>query len=402
MITRRKDILASLVVLLTGLHSFESFAAESSTTFEVYGFAQGDYIQDFKRVDPAWNDTLRPTRIPTTEGEDGSDGLASLSVKQSRLGVQGSVPAGAHDAFARVEFDFFGVGDDEGKVTPRLRHAYGEWGHWLGGQTHSLFMDIDVFPNVIDYWGPSGLVFLRNPQLRYTPFSGDNSFAIAIERPGNDVDPGRLRELAPDFSLNVRPDNKLPDLTAQFKSKRSWGHWQLAGILRRIGFDTLGTTDNEPNGHEMAWGLDLTSNVKVTSSNKLLLSVVYGHGIANYMNDGGNDLAPAADDGQLSANAVPLLGVSGYLEHAWNDRFTTALGYSRTQVENTTFQGGDAFRYGQYASGNLLFTPAKNVLMGLELLWGKRTDNSGASGDDIRTQVSFRYSFSSKDYFAKQ
>jgi len=30
-------------------------------------------------------------------------------------------------------------------------------------------MDIDVFPNTIDYWGPSGMVFYRNVQMRWTP-----------------------------------------------------------------------------------------------------------------------------------------------------------------------------------------------------------------------------------------
>ena len=34
------------------------------------------------------------------------------------------------------------------------------------GQSYSNFMDIDVVPNTIDYWGPGGMVFVRNPQLR--------------------------------------------------------------------------------------------------------------------------------------------------------------------------------------------------------------------------------------------
>ena len=81
------------------------------------------------------------------------------------------------------EFDLFGVGPDEGQTTIRLRHAYGEFGNWLGGQTHSLFMDIDIFPNVIDYWGPSGMVFLRTPQIRWQPVQGDHYLACAIEYP---------------------------------------------------------------------------------------------------------------------------------------------------------------------------------------------------------------------------
>jgi hypothetical protein len=159
-------------------------------SFEVYGFAQADAIQDFKRVNPDWKDTLRPSRIPTQKGQYGEDGESIFSVKQSRFGVKSdyATPLGLFKT--KFEFDLFGVGSDEGKTTIRLRHAYGELGQVLAGQTNSLFMDIDVFPNTIDYWGPGGMVFLRNPQVRWTPFSGNTSFAVALEKPGNDVDQG--------------------------------------------------------------------------------------------------------------------------------------------------------------------------------------------------------------------
>jgi len=35
------------------------------------------------------------------------------------------------------EFELFGTGVDEGQTTFRLRHAYGEFGHFLAGQTWS-------------------------------------------------------------------------------------------------------------------------------------------------------------------------------------------------------------------------------------------------------------------------
>src|SRR5262249_51204581 len=69
-----------------------AFAQESSSNLEIYGFAQADYVQDFKRVDPAWDDTLRPSRIPTSPGAFGSDGQAIISVRQSRFGAMGSFP----------------------------------------------------------------------------------------------------------------------------------------------------------------------------------------------------------------------------------------------------------------------------------------------------------------------
>ena len=123
-------------------------------------------------MNPDWDDAYRPSKIANPEGIYGSDGQASVSVKQSRFGVKGTMPtAEGHDPIEfKFEFNLFGVGSDAGQTTFRLRHAYGEWGSLLVGQTNSIFMDIDVFPNVIDYWGPDGMVFWRNVQIRWTPW----------------------------------------------------------------------------------------------------------------------------------------------------------------------------------------------------------------------------------------
>lgn len=343
---------ATIFCLVSSSHSI---AAESGPSFDVYGFGESDYIQDFRRVDPAWEDTLRPSKIPTTGGEFGTDGQASISVKQSRLGVKGELPTEGKVLSTKVEFDFFGVGADEGQTTIRLRHAYGEWGQWLGGQTHSLFMDVDVFPNIIDYWGPGGMVFLRNPQLRWTPFSGDDEVAIAIEKADTGIDPGNLRSVDPDLGVNAQNDEKLPDLTAHYRANRNWGHFQLAGILRRLGYDTLGTPNNSPSDHVLGWGIDLTANIKTIGNDKFDLGAVGGEGIAAYMNDGGVDIAPAGVPGSLQAEAVPLYGIVIYYDHYWNERFSSSIGYSRTQVSNRSFQTGDAYHSGDYASVNLLY-----------------------------------------------
>jgi hypothetical protein len=393
--------LAALPFFSVCVHAAEG---NKGSSFNVYGFAMVDYIQDFKRVNTAWEDTLRPSKIPTVAGTYGSDGQASVSPKQSRLGAEGNIPVGGNTLYTKLEFDWFGVGVDEGKTTPRLRHAYGEWGQWLAGQTHSLFMDIDVFPNVIDYWGPAGLVFLRTPQIRWTPITGDNNFAIAIEKPGNDIDPGTLRTVDPAFAsgaATLQNDEKLPDLTAHYRRNEKWGHVQLAGILRRVGYDTLGTADNAPKGREIGWGFALTGTRKISEYGKIILSGLYGRGIASYMNDGGTDLAPDGTAAFPQASAVPLFGLTGYYEHAWSEHWNSNIGYSRTQVENRSLQTGSAFHLGEYASANLLYLPDKNILMGAEFLWGRRKDNDGNQGNDVRSQISIKYSFSSKDFLGK-
>jgi hypothetical protein len=375
-----------------------AMADEPEKKFEVYGFVQTDYIQDFKRVDPNWTATLRPSKIATESGEFGSDGQATISVRQSRFGVKGDLPTNGKNLHTQFEFDMFGVGDDEGQTTLRLRHAYGEWGNWLAGQTMSLFMNIDVFPNSIDYWGPNGMVFLRNPQIRYSFMQGDNVLAVAIEKPINDIDPGKLRTIGDELGLQAEGDEKFPDVTAMARMNRDWGHFQASGILRSIGFETTGNATNEPKNRLTGWGVNLSTNIKMMEKDKLILSTVYGNGIASYINDGGTDLGADGSLANPSATLIPLLGLVAFYDHYWSDQYSSSIGYSRTSVDNSDLQDDDAFEKGEYALTNLLYTPVKNVLVGGELLWGSRTDKDGSYGNDVRTQISFKYSFSSLDF----
>jgi hypothetical protein len=377
-------------------------------SFEVYGFGQADYIQDFNRVNPNWEATLRPSRIPTTTGEFGSNGQSTISARQSRFGVQASQDIAGQPLVVKFEMDLYGVGVDEGQTTIRLRHFYGEWGPILGGQTNSVFMDGDTFPNVIDYWGPNGMVFLRNPQIRYTYRSGPHKFAVAIEKPGNDIDPGNIREIDPALGSAIQPDEKLPDLTAHYRYDGDWGHVQVAGILRQVGFDSAGTVDNKPKGHKTGWGINLTSNIKTWQKDVLHISAVYGEGIASYMNDGGTDLGPKTVTAPvqplpgapptLAPDVLPLWGFMLYYDHYWNDRWSSSVGWSQTKVNNTNFQSSNAYHDGQYASVNLLWSPDKHILMGAEYLWGQRDDFDRKTGNDNRIQFSVKYSFTSTDF----
>src|SRR3954451_20969154 len=172
---------------------------------ELYGFAQLDAIQDFKRVDPDWEATLRPSKIPTANGQFGSDGQSLFSVRQSRLGAKASGMVGGKPYEVKFEFDLYGTGANAGQPTFHLRHAYASWGPFLAGQTNTLWMDGDVFPNVLDYWGPPGQVNTRTPQIRFT-FLKDTHWmaAVALEHPSNDIDPGNLRLIDEDVAASIQ------------------------------------------------------------------------------------------------------------------------------------------------------------------------------------------------------
>jgi hypothetical protein len=409
---RRRTLLLGLLLLsLCSMGSRIARAQNAERSFEIYGFAMVDWIEDSKRVDPNWQDAFRPSKIAAPEGQFGTNGQGDVSVKQSRFGVKGTLPTseGMPPLNFKFEFDLFGVGADAGQTTIRFRHVYGEWGQLLGGQTNTLFMDIDVFPNVIDYWGPPGMVFVRTPQIRWTAYrTQTDEFAFAIERPSNDVDPGNIRLIEEFANATVRGDQTVPDLTVHYRRDGDWGHAQLAGIIRRVGYEYQSNPNEEfKKGRQTGWGLNLTGAFNLLEKDKLLLGAVYGEGIATYMNDGGMDIAPTATFAPfnpsapaptptLDAKAVPLTGVTAYYDHYWSPKWSTSIGYSFTQVTNTNFQSTGAFHKGEYASVNVLAYPADKIMVGVELMWGRRTNNDGTTGDDLRFQLSAKYDFGAK------
>jgi hypothetical protein len=382
-------IIALLAVIAAG---GEARAASQEPRVEVYGFIQLDAIYDFNRSDPSWTAALRPSRIPVNCPGDpgcGKDGETTFSVRQSRFGVNGFIPTGLGELKTKFEIDMFGVGVNAGQTTIRLRHAYGEIGQFLAGQTNSLFMDGDVFPNTIEYWGPSGMIFFRNVQARWTFLKQDGTkAAVALEGPGSAIDAGQINVVDPALAANVKSWNKYPDLTGQYRMDGPWGHIQAAAILRWLGYDT---PDGSVSGNKTGWGLNFSGAVNTVGKDKVLVQLAYGEGIANYFNDGGVDLAPKSSTG--GAEALPILGLLLYYDKYWSEKWSSSIGYSVTQQDNSGGQTATAFNKGQYASVNLLHYPAKNVMVGGEFIWGKLDLNNGNSADDSRVQFSSKFNF---------
>jgi hypothetical protein len=347
--------------------------------------------------DPAWFDVVRPTKLPAFEEEFGEDGRTYFSVRQTRFGVRGFIPTPLGEMRTTFEFELFGTGVDAGQTTIRLRHAYGELGQFGAGQTWSPFMDIDVFPNSIEYWGPNGMAFFRNVQVRWMPLQGDTRVTVALERPGASADGG---EYADRIELqSLVPRFQLPDFSAEARRATSWGYLELAGIVREMRWDDNTLDGFVLSGSEVGWGLNLSSNVRF-STGTAKLSIVYGEGIQNYMNDAPVDVAAQSQPDDpltpFTGEALPVLGLVAFYDHTWSDRFTSSIGYSMLEVGNTDLQTPDTFKRGDYALVNLLYSPVEDMMVGGEVQYGRRENLSDAfTSDDVRFQVSFRYNFSS-------
>jgi hypothetical protein len=368
------------------------------STFDVYGFAMLDAGYEFGQTDPNWFDVMRPTKLASFPNEFAPSGKVYFSVRQSRFGVKSSTPTPYGDLKTIFEFELFGTGVDAGQTTFRLRHAYGELGQFGAGQTWSPFMDPDVFPNSVEYWGPNGMVFFRNVQFRWMPLRGHNRVIIAVERPGASADQGIYQDRIE--LQGVKPKFDLPDLSWQARFGEEWGYFQFAGIVRRIKWvDTNKTATMDLSGSATGWGLNFSSNLNFGKKDVGKFQVVYGEGVENYMNDAPEDVGIENNFSNphqpVRGVALPVLGVVAFVDHTWSQHFTSSIGYSMVNITNSDAQKASAFHQGHYALGNLLYNPVKNVMLGGELVYGRRVNfKDGFNVNDYRLQFSFRYNWS--------
>ncbi len=370
----------------------------AESTLDIYGFAMTDAGYNFGAIDPAWFDVVRPTKLPAFANEFGPNGQAFFSVRQTRFGVKSSTPTSYGDLKTIFEFELFGTGVDAGQTTFRLRHAWGELGHFGVGQYWSPFMDINVFPNSIEYWGPNGMVFFRNVQFRWTPIKTDrNTFMIAAERPGASGDQGVYSgriELS-----NITPQFILPDLSMQGHFDRKWGYFQIASMFRRIAWvDNNRTSQQNFGGSAFGWGINASSNLKFKENTTGKLQLVYGHGIQNYMNDAPIDIGVQNNFSNpitpVKGVPLPMIGAVAFVDHNWNKKFSSTFGGSMLNIWNSDAESPSDFHQGYYALTNLLFYPVKNVMAGGEFQYGRRVNfRNGYNFNDYRVQFSFKYSY---------
>ena len=283
-----------------------SSQAQPKSTFEIYGFAMLDMGHDFKQINPNWYDTLRVTKLPTfaERVRRGRQHLRRRAAEPPRLQV---VDADRRSANLKTifEFELFGTGVDSGQTTFRLRHAWGELGALGAGQYWSPFTDPDVFPNSLEYWGPTGLPWYRNVQLRYTPIQTDKSnLMVALARPGASGDQGVYADRIELAGHHGRV-SRCPILSAAYKYTGKWGYVRTAGMLRRINWDDTLDDAFDLSGDATGWGWNVSSNLKPGENDVLRMQFTVGEGIQNEMNDSPIDIGI---ENNLSNPVTPLVG----------------------------------------------------------------------------------------------
>jgi DcaP outer membrane protein len=393
-------VVLQLAVAAAGRSQTAGIPAQDEQRLEIYGFVMTDFGYNIDQINPDWFDVMRPTKLPSFHDEFGRNGNTFAGVRQTRNGVKAYIDTSKGQLKIIFEWYLLGVGVNAGQTTFRLRHAYAELGHFGAGQTWSPFMDVDVLPNSLDAWGPSGMAFFRNVQVRWAPIQSEKTnLTIALERPGSTQDFGVFADRIEERNVNAR--FRFPDLSGAFKKSGQRVYLRVAALVRNTNLD-----DSLPDAFNFdqsvtGWGVNASTNIKVGGKGVIKAAYVFGKGVENYIWDAPADIATEPNPGNITTPVkgvpLPFRGIVSFYDHYWNDRWSSSIGYSQIRITNTIFQIPSEFRKGDYALANLLYYPANNVMLGGEFQWGRRANFSdGFRVNDYKVQFSFKFDYSAK------
>jgi hypothetical protein len=355
----------------------------SDTSVKLSGYAQLDAIYDIKG-DQGRGVSLAEVPLNGSAGAK-RKGTTTFSARTSRVNFETQTNTSGGPLKTRIEFDFFTSEGSETFVNgarPRLRHAYGTYGGWLAGQTWSNFMDVDSLPDTLEFIGPTGEVFIRQPQIRYTMATGANSsLAVAVENPQSD---------ARDVGGDVTALDRGPDITGRWTLTGNWGHVALRGLLRDLRVDD-GSGDNQ--AHRLGWGLGVSGSFKLGANDTFLYQLNGGEGIGRYIQDANSAAAYSATTATLRAQKS--LGGFVALQHVWADGLRSNVVYGQTRNTNDAGFGaiGGLNKETRQVHANLVWSPVKQMDVGVEYVWGERKTEDGQKGELDRIQTSLKYNF---------
>ena len=414
----------------------------TDTWMGIGGHVKADFIYDQKQSVGAQTDF---SAIPMNgaPGTDRTKSFSGTNAKQTEIDIETHTPTPYGDLASRVETDFYlstqGNPNISNSYALRLRNAYFSLGPLLVGQWWSTFQDQAAGPNLLDFNGPAGQVFIRQPQIRYTyvvpgkgsaqnqfMFSAENSSpdyfspsglyngnVTNINQDGQPADPaGCTLGRASPCQNGPSQLSKAPDFVARWENDGDYGHVSVQALLRDISVDS--GVINVPAGQVVKtskWGYGLgvsgQFNMNTVSptlgGDNILYSFQGGPGIGRYLQDLLFNGAILNDNTHTLDLVTSLGGFIAY-EHFWNDRWESnfALGWEQSRIKDVDqliADGAQLTSKSVSAHLNLMVHPVPNTTLGVETIWGRRNvvgfipAGQDSHGDLLRFQFTGAYQF---------
>lgn len=350
---------------------------KGNTLFGIGGYVEGVAQYDFDGAIDNAGFITRDIPVPSDPSLRNRLG-ASVSHTNIVLQLMRNTPLGVFSAY--VQGNFSGANS-----AFKLKQAYVKLDKVTVGLTRSTFQDAAAGAPTIDYQGPAGAVSRKNIMVQYrTPIGKHFTAAVSAEIPNADY--------TFTTGANEEINQRCPDMPAYIQYQ--WGngsHVRASAMLRELSYRNLAKGENK---FATGWGVQLSG---VTGFNKfvsLQYEVVYGKGIANYINDlsgAGYDLLSQGNDGEMKAPGS--FSMSAGLRFNITDRLFASGTYSFARLYDQENMGGDCYRRGNYAVVNCFYDVFDSFQVGIEYLHGVRTDMNHNHGSANRLEAMVKYSF---------
>jgi len=358
----------------------------TKTMIRFGGSARLDTIYDFENNGNP--NQFVPSSFPVP-GEPGADGgpETTIETKGTRISFEARRPVGTEGQLRIYNEDDFFNDSTSPNMSFRVRHFYGQAWNLLIGQTFTTFMNIDSWPDVVDYAGPNAMINRRQAQIRYSPTIyngfGEMHLLFSIEQPGSDISTAATTGIP----AGAEPVSEAPDGVAAWRWEGKVGHVQVSGLFRSIGYDAPSAPDQTVFG----WGSSASGAFNLFKADKFLWQVAYGHGMARYVNDLGSADLDAALDTSGNLEAIPVFAAAVGYTHEWSKYFRSTASFGYVHADPTASLGALAIETTTYASANLVWHPTPSFRMGLEYLFGTKETENGAEHDGHRLDFVIRY-----------
>ncbi len=357
----------------------------TDTSVRIGGFVKLDvlYSDPVTGVNSQNDQLLVPGSIPVGPAADNAQEGLKFHARQSRLNILTHTPTSYGPFTVFLEGDFFGADGNEVVSNShgfRLRHAYGTLGSFSAGQFWTNFMYTPALPDTLDFGGPAGEIFIRQAQVRWTENFSGGQWAVSLENPES--------SFSSTAGVASRPDrDRYPDIVGSVQFDAGTAKLWLAALVRNIRNETAaGVTDDK-------WGIAgaFSGLVPTVGQDDLRFSIFGGNSVGRY-NVG------TIIDGVLDANnqllSLPDV-IGGYIayRHFWTPRVRSTLSLSALRADFPSGSPGTLTREIQSVHLNLIWSPVRNVNVGVEYIYASREIENRQDGDLNRVQFSAQYSF---------
>lgn len=352
---------------------------KAKAIFAVGGFVNARVAYDFNSVMP--NLDFVPYDIQMTNTALNAERFL-MDASTSRLYFKTVIATKKGPLQAYIETDFRGT-----NYSLRLREAYISFMGFKVGQAVSTFTDNGATFNTIDFEGPNGYTYGRNLMVQYKhAWQNGISAAIAVEYPVVNATYGSntssIYQRVPDIPLYV-----------QYAWGEGSSHIRASGILRNMYYyDKIADQAID----QIGWGAQLSGVFTLGSSVQLYGQALYGQGIASYIQDlqgTGMDMLPNTHNNAKLCVGSQMAWLVGAQINI-TPKMPLTLGYSQVaQFDNNGQFLANDYRVGQYTACNLFYNFSSLWNVGVEYLYGSRTNFDGAFNQSHRVQLAIQLNF---------